>query len=165
MILQPRDPEQGAALADRARELGFVCARRTLDEDIDETTQVYIADSEDDPGLFLRLAPVSFLGGSLTRDAPLPSAVTAAALGSALIIGPHTDNGQQEFLSRLVALGGARQIGVAAALGEVLAALLAPDAGAEAALRAWSLATDGSDATYAVARAIQDWMQLNRGRE
>jgi 3-deoxy-D-manno-octulosonic-acid transferase len=165
MILQPRDPERGAALAERARELGFVCARRALDEEIDEATQVYVADSEDDPGLFLRLAPVSFLGGSLTRDERLPSAVGAASLGSALIFGPHTDGAQRDFLDRLVAVGGARQIGVAPALGEALAALLTPDAGAVAALKAWTLATDGSDATYGVARAICDWMQLNRGRE
>lgn len=164
MILQPSDPSKGEAMADRARAMGFVCARRTLEEEIDESTQVYIADSEDDPGLFLRLAAVSFLGGSLTPEAGTPSAVTAAALGSALIFGPHASPQHREFLERLCAVGAGRQIGIAPALGEALARLLAPDVGAEAALKAWTLATDGSDATYKVAQAIVDWIQLNRGR-
>lgn len=164
MILQPRDLNQGAALAERARALGFTCARRGLDEDIDESTQVYVADSEDDPGLFLRLAPVSFLGGSLTKDAGTSSAVTAAALGSALIFGPHASPQHRDFLERLCAVGAGRQIGIAPALGEALARLLAPDVGADAALKAWTLATDGSEATYKVAQAVIDWLQLNRGR-
>jgi len=165
MILQPRDPSKGAAMAQRAREQGFMCARRTLEEEIDDSTQVYIADAEDDPGLFLRLAPVSFLGGSLTQDAGSASAVAAAALGSALIFGPYSTADQRLFLDRLCAVGAGRQIGIAPALGEALARLLAPDVGADAALKAWTLATDGSEATLKVARAIIDWTQLNRGRE
>lgn len=165
MIVQPQDPSIGAALETRARDVGFVCARRSLDEEIAEITQVYIADTDDDPGLFLRLAPVAFLGGSLTQGARPPSAVMAAALGSALVTGQHIDAGQAEFLQRLVASGGARQIGVAPALGEALSALLSPETGAEAALKAWTLATEGSEATRTVARAICDWIDLNRGRE
>lgn len=162
LILRPRDPGDGADLAARGRELGFACARRALDEEIDETTQVYLADAEDDPGLFLRLAPVSFLGGSLTPGADQPAAIIAAALGSALIFGPCARGEQRAFLDRLRDLGGGRQIGVAsAALGEALAALLAPDQGAEAALRAWSVASEGSDATNFVARCLVDWLQLN----
>jgi len=164
MIVQPRDPATGPALAERAADVGFVCARRALDEEIDETTQVYIADTEDDPGLFLRLAPVSFLGGTLTPGAPVPSALMAAALGSALVFGPLASPAQIGFLETLVAQGGARRIGVAPALGDALSTLLSPETGAEAALKAWTLATEGSEATYAVAQAITDWMQMNRGR-
>ncbi len=165
MILQPRDPHDGALMAERAHKLGFACARRMLEEEISENTQVYIADAEDDPGLFLRLAPVSFLGGSLTQNAGTPSAVAAAALGSALIFGPLATPDKSKFLEQLCAIGGGRQIGVAAALGDALATILAPDVGAEAALKAWTLATDGSEATYRVAQAIVDWMQLSRERE
>jgi len=165
MILQPRDPQDGEALAERARALGFACAMRSLDEDIDEGTQVYIADSEDDPGLFVRLASVAFLGGSLTPKAGCPQAMTAAALGCALIFGPHADKSQEELLAQLHNNGGGRKIDRAPALGGALETLLAPEAGAEAALKAWTLATDGSEATNSVARAIMDWFQLNRGRK
>ena len=161
LIVQPTDPAHGAAMAARAGDVGFVRARRALDEDITETTQVYLADTEDDPGLFLRLAPVTYLGGSLSPQALTPSPVVPAALGSALVFGPQAAGGDRAFLETLRRMGGGRQIGVAADLGEAVSTLLSPEAGAEAALRAWTLATEGSDATHTVARAICDWLDLN----
>lgn len=162
LILAPRDARRGGALAARAIEMGFACARRTTDDDIIETTQIYIADAEDEPGLFLRLAPVSYLGGSLTPDAGTPGPVPAAALGSALVFGPHGGAGNCAFLEQLHRLGGGRRIAAPGELGEAISALLSPETGAEAALKAWTLATEGSDATYQVARALCDWVQLNR---
>jgi len=163
MIAQPRDPAGGATLAGRAAEVGFVCARRSADEEIDETTQVYVADAGDDPGLFLRLAPVTFLGGSLTAGAPIPSPVIPAALGSALVFGPHAEGDEGRFMDQLRVQGGGRQINGPSDLGPAVSALLSPEAGADAALRAWSLATDGSEATLAVTEAICDWLRLNGG--
>lgn len=162
LILAPRDPRDGAALAARSAEMGFSCARRMADDDITETTQIYITDAEDEPGLFLRLAPVSFLGGSLTPGAGTPGPVHAAALGSALVFGPHAEPDCRAFLEQLRRVGGGRRITTGAELGEAVSALLSPEIGAEAALKAWTLATEGSDATYQVARALCDWVQLNR---
>jgi 3-deoxy-D-manno-octulosonic-acid transferase len=154
LIVSPRDPGRGADLAERARDVGFVIARRALDEEITETTQVYIADAEDEPGLFLRLAGICFLGGSLTRDAGTPAPLLAASLGSALVFGPHAADADRAFLDRLHRARAARRIATTSELGDAIAALLAPEIGAEAALRAWSIATEGSDATDALARRI-----------
>jgi len=161
LMIQPKDPATGATLAERARAVGFVCARRSLGDEIDDTTQVYIADTAEDPSLFLRLAPVSFLGGSLTPDTPVPSALAAASLGSALIYGSEISPHQRGFLDTLHTAGGARRIGLAPALGEALAATLSPEVGADAALKAWTLASEGSEATVIIAREIVHWMQLN----
>jgi len=154
LILSPRDPARGAALAERARDVGVNCARRSLDEDILETTQVYFADAEDEPGLFLRLAGICYLGGSLTRGAGTSSPLLAAALGSALIYGPFAASGDRALLDRLREARAARRIATMAELGDAASTLLAPEVGAEAALRAWSIVTEGSDATYALARRI-----------
>ncbi|KPQ06239.1 MAG: 3-deoxy-D-manno-octulosonic-acid transferase [Rhodobacteraceae bacterium HLUCCA12] len=161
LILAPRDPRDAAQLAEQASAMSFNCARRMLDQEIGETTQVYIADTDDEPGLFMRLAPVSFLGGSLTRDAGTPPPLLAAALGSALVFGPHAGPEAGSFLEQLRRVGGGRRIAAAPDLGEAVSALLSPEIGAEAALKAWSLATEGSDATRQVAHAICDWMQIN----
>lgn len=163
LIAQPRDPLQGAALAVRAQDVGFSCTRRMMDDDITETTQVYIADAEDEPGLFLRLAPVTYLGGTLTEGADTPSGLAAAALGSALLVGPNARPEHAGFIEALVRRGGARRIGVPPALGEALTALLSPETGADAALKAWDLATEGSAATEAVARAIVEWARGQEG--
>lgn len=164
LILQPRDPMQAEAMALRVRDIGFVCARRTLEEEITETTQVYIADAEDEAGLFLRLAPVAYLGGSLTPEAGTGAPLTAAALGSALVFGPADAGEHAALLTRLRQTGGGVAITLAADLGEAVGQLLAPEIGAEIALRAWTLATEGSEATLIVARAICDWMLLHEGR-
>lgn len=162
LIAAPRDPARGAALADRARDVGFVCARRAPDEDLTETTQVYIADAEDEPGLFLRLAGVSFLGGSLTRGTETPAPLLAAALGSVLVFGPHA-SADRDLLERLHRARAARRIATTSELGDAIAALLAPDLGAEAALRAWSIATEGSDATHALARRLCELVAAGAG--
>jgi 3-deoxy-D-manno-octulosonic-acid transferase len=154
LVAAPRDASRGAALAERARDVGFVCARRALDEEIVETTQVYIADAEDEPGLFLRLAGICYLGGSLTRGAGTSSPLLAASLGSALVYGPFAAGADRSFLDRLRQVRAARRIATTAELGDAVANLLAPEIGAEAALRAWSIVTEGSDATHAMARRI-----------
>lgn len=162
MIVAPRDPREGEALAAQASAMGFVCARRSLDDEITPTTQLYIADAEEEPGLFLRLSQVSYLGGSLSRDIATPGPLPAAALGSALIFGPQATPGDRAFLDLLRRAGGGRRIASGAELGNALSALLAPEVGADAALKAWTLATEGSDATYHLARTICDWVKLNR---
>lgn len=162
MILAPRDAQEGAAFAQQAVALGFACARRANDDEITETTQVYITDAEDPPGLFLRLAQVSYLGGSLTRGEQIPDPLLATALGSALIFGPHAPPSQRAVLDRLRRAGGGRRVAQPADLGEALATLLAPEAGAEAALKAWNMVTEGADATDQLARVLGDWAVLNR---
>ncbi len=156
LIVSPREAGRGAELAEAARDVGFVSARRALDEEITETTQVYIADAEDEPGLFLRLAGICYLGGSLTREAETAPPLLAAALGSVLVFGPHAAAGDRALLDRLRKGRAARRVANAGELGDAIATLLAPEIGAEAALRAWSIATEGSDATYALARRICD---------
>jgi 3-deoxy-D-manno-octulosonic-acid transferase len=160
LIAAPRDPRQGPALAARAAALGLETARRLADEPLAPTTQVYVADAEDDPGLFLRLAPVTWLGGSLTPGLGSPPALLAAALGTALVVGPE---GREGFVAALCATGAARRIARAADMGPAVAALIAPEAGAAAALQAWMLATQGADVTQTVVRAIRDWLALNAG--
>lgn len=158
LIAAPRDPRDGPELAARAAALGLETARRLAEDEIAATTQVYVADAEDDPGLFLRLAPVAWLGGSLTPGEGAPPAQPAAALGTALIVGREAERG---FVDGLCAAGAARRIARPADLGPAVAALIAPEAGAAAALQAWTLATQGADVTWAAARAICDWLALN----
>jgi 3-deoxy-D-manno-octulosonic-acid transferase len=158
LIAAPRDPRDGADLAARAAAMGLETARRLAEDEIAATTQVYVADTEDDPGLFLRLAPVAWLGGSLTPGEGSPPAQPAAALGTALILGRETERG---FIDSLCAAGAARRIARATDLGPAVAALIAPEAGSAAALQAWTLATQGADVTWAAARAICDWLTLN----
>lgn len=158
LIAAPRDPREGAALAEMAAARGLETARRLAEDEIVPTTQLYVADADDDPGLFLRLAGVAWLGGTLTAGAGCPQAQPAAALGTALVVGPQ---GQGGMIEALCAVGAARRIARAPEMGEAVARLVAPDAAAAAALQGWTLATQGAGATLATAQAIRDWLALN----
>ncbi len=67
----------------------FNVARRSCREAIRPETQVYLADTIGEMGLWYRLCPVSFVGHSLLPDLEGKNPYEAAALGSAILHGPH----------------------------------------------------------------------------
>ncbi|AZQ66310.1 3-deoxy-D-manno-octulosonic acid transferase [Silicimonas algicola] len=88
LVLAPRhlrDADEAETLA-RTR---FNVARRSRGEAIGAETQVYLADTIGEMGLWYRLCPVSFVGHSLLPDLEGKNPYEAAALGSAILHGPH----------------------------------------------------------------------------
>ena len=65
LILAPRHPVRGADLEQTVADLGFSAARRSISQPIAPTTEVYIADTLGEMGLFYRLATLTIMGGSL----------------------------------------------------------------------------------------------------
>lgn len=147
LILVPDDPARGPELAARIEsEEGWAVAQRSRDEEPDVETGVYIPDSTSEFGLWYRLSPVTFLGGSLLGDGCRRSPMEAAALGSALLHGPRAGP-FATAIARLGAARGARAVGTPAELGDALAEVLAPDRAARQAQAAWVLASEGVDVT------------------
>lgn len=156
MVAAPRSSRDAEELAAQARALGLITAGRLTDDEIDESVQLVIADVEDPPGLFLRLAPISYLGGTLTPGALVPPVDEAASLGTALLFGPERSS---PLLARLQQAGGGRGIIRGDDLGGALAEMLVPETCARVALQAWKICTDGSEATMQLARAVDGWLQ------
>lgn len=156
LIVSPDHHRRGPAIADVATDIGLVHARRSLDQNIGETTQIYIADTGEDPGLFLRLANVCYLGGSSTDGADTPSPLPAISLGAVPVFGPAA---RLPFLERLARAGAGHRISSGAALGDVIGAVLQPEAVAAAAVRGWDMVTQGNDATDRVANALMAWLR------
>ncbi len=159
LVASPANLEDAPGIAAVADDIGLVHARRSLDEDIAETTQVYIADTGEDAGLFLRLAKACYLGGTLSESANAPAPLTALALGSAPVFGPHAPPAMRPLLDQLSMIGAGRQVASADALGDTIGLLLQPEAVATAALNGWELVTRGNDATDRVARALLAWLR------
>ncbi|MGH7102626.1 MAG: 3-deoxy-D-manno-octulosonic acid transferase [Acetobacteraceae bacterium] len=87
-IIAPRHPERGGEIASQLADLKP--KRRALGED-PPAGGIWIADTLGELGLFYRLAPVAFMGKSLTaRGGQNP--FEAARLGAAIATGPHTGN-------------------------------------------------------------------------
>ena len=155
LMLIAAPPEEGAAvdrLAEALAARGLRIARRDAGEEPQEDTEVYLADGPGELGLWLRLAPVTYLGGTLTRG-PQRSPYTVASLGSALIHGPKRGGFDVDF-TRLLAQGGARAVRQSVGLGPALAELLAPDRAARLAHAAWDVASEGADAMAAAVETV-----------
>ncbi len=143
LILVPEDPAAGPALREAVHDHGFVAGLRSAGEDPAHDTQIYIADTEGEMGLWYRLAPVSFLGQSLEATGGI-NPFEAAALGSAIIHGPNVRRYRRAY-GRLASAGATRMVRGAGQLGEALDALLAPDYAAEMALAAWKVCSSGAE--------------------
>lgn len=121
-ILAPRHPERAdevAALLDRA---GLATVRRSGGGVPAESTAVLLADTLGEMGLWYRLAPVTFVGGTLgDRGGHTP--FEPLALGSAILYGPDVANFAPAYAA-LDAAGGAQEV-TAEVLGPSVAALLA----------------------------------------
>jgi 3-deoxy-D-manno-octulosonic-acid transferase len=153
LILAPSDGADGAALRDALEAEGLAVALRSDGEEPDPGIQIFVADVPGEAGLWYRLAPITFLGGSLVRGGPGHDPCEPAALGSAILTGPDM-GGYRRRVQRFLAAGAARTVGSAEALGEAVADLLAPDRAAEMARRAWDITSAGSDLTDRVIELV-----------
>ena len=90
-VIVPRHPERGPAIASMLKARHFPVARRSAREPVSADTQIYVADTLGELGLFYKLAPLSFIGGSLIPHGG-QNPIEAVKLGSGILSGPHTFN-------------------------------------------------------------------------
>lgn len=145
LILNPADTETGRAMQSGLAMQGFQTALRSHGEDPESDTQIYIADEPDELGLWYRLAPVSFLGQSL-EDGGGINPYQPAALGSAILHGPHVSNYLAAY-DRLAAAGASRLIHDVSDITAELDALLSPEVAASRAHAAWQVCSAGAEVT------------------
>ncbi len=90
-LIAPRHPERGEEIAALAAEAGVVSRRRAKGEKIDRATDIYIADTLGELGLFYRLSNATFVGGSLVEKGG-HNPLEPARLACAILHGPHIFN-------------------------------------------------------------------------
>lgn len=92
-IIVPRHPQRGSDIAIEVNSSGLSAALRSKAGYISPQTDIYIADTLGELGLFYRLTGIAFIGGSLVRHGG-QNMLEAAKLGCATITGPHIHNFQ-----------------------------------------------------------------------
>jgi 3-deoxy-D-manno-octulosonic-acid transferase len=140
-IVPPLDT-LGPAYADTLAGRGFSVARRDAGEGPTDGTEIFVADCLDEIGLYYRVAPVTFLGGTFAAS-QVPPPMEPATLGSAILSGPAFGRHSKD-LTRLQRGGGCRVVRQPANLGTSVLDLMTPDKAALLALRAWDVASDGA---------------------
>ena len=127
LVIVPRHPERGPAIADALRSAPgtpSACAapapRRT------PTAAIYIADTLGELGLFYRAAPVAFVGGSLASHGG-QNLIEPAQLDCAILHGPHVGN-FADIAEALQAAGASETVDSSGALAAAVGRLLADPA-------------------------------------
>lgn len=154
LVLAPADPARGPALALRIEAAGLAVATRSQEGEPAPDVQVMIADDPGELGLWYRLAPVTYMGGTLSGDDQAARhPLEPAALGSAILRGPRT-RAAGEVWRQLDAASAMRTVKDAAGLGEAVEELLSPDRAAALAAQAWAVSTAGAAVAQRVAAAV-----------
>lgn len=162
LFLAPRDPDRIDPLAAQIEASGLIVARRALDEDPTDDVQVMLTDGSTEMGLWYRLAPVTYMGGTLSGDdGAARHPFEPAALGSAIVHGPHTDRHATEW-QQLGGAGAARQVATPADLAGAIAELSQPDLIATLASNAWRISTGGADVTMRICAPVLDEIERTR---
>jgi 3-deoxy-D-manno-octulosonic-acid transferase len=91
LILAPRHPERGAAVAQLIEQSGLSFAQRTKGQSASTTTDVYLADTTGEMPLWYALASLTFLGASLV-DKGGHTPVEPVQFGSTVLHGPDISN-------------------------------------------------------------------------
>lgn len=159
LILVPRHPQRGDELEAELKSSNLAYVRRSRDEAIDADTQVYLADTLGEMGLWYRVSPISFVGGSLT-DIGGHNPFEPAALGSAILHGPHVAN-FADIYQRLTDAQAARQVSGPDELAQAVNFLLNPDRAAMMANAAWEVSSAGANVTDKAADLILDWLPVH----
>ena len=121
-IIVPRHPGRGPAIAGDLRRGGLATALRSAAEAIGPDTQVYVADTLGELGLFYRLAGVAFVGGSLVPHGG-HNPLEPARLDCAVVHGPHMTN-FADFAAAFAAADAAVEVAGGEALGAAVGVLL-----------------------------------------
>jgi 3-deoxy-D-manno-octulosonic-acid transferase len=125
-VIVPRHPDRGPGIARMIAASGLQPSLRSLDDLPSAATDIYVADTLGELGLFYRLAPIVFMGGSLVEHGG-QNPIEAIKLDASIVHGPHVYN-FGELYAALDSAGGARRADTREALVKQLGQLLADPA-------------------------------------
>jgi 3-deoxy-D-manno-octulosonic-acid transferase len=121
-VVVPRHPRRGPEIAALAAIAGIRAELRSEGALPEPGTEVYVADTIGELGLFYRLASLVFVGGSLVpRGGQNP--IEPAKLGAAILHGPHVHNFADVYAA-IDRAGGARPVADGEALTQAVIELL-----------------------------------------
>ena len=128
-VIVPRHPDRGETIARAVAASGLHVALRSHEELPTATTDIYVADTMGELGLFYRLSPIVFMGGSLVEHGG-QNPIEAIKLGASIVHGPHVFNFTDVYQA-LDSVGGARRADSQEALVKQLGQWLADPAARE----------------------------------
>ncbi|MDD3029032.1 MAG: 3-deoxy-D-manno-octulosonic acid transferase [Alphaproteobacteria bacterium] len=120
-IIAPRHPSRGDDIVALIEKTNLSYARRSKNKPIKAETDVYLADTMGEMGLFYALSPVTVVGGSFAGTGG-HNPIEPAQLGSVVLFGPSMENFSEiaaEFLHAGAAMAFEDEVSLAKALGRL----------------------------------------------
>lgn len=92
LVIAPRHPDRGEAVAGLLAQAGHVVARRSAGQPLTSATTAYVADTLGEMGLFFRACDVAVMGGSFVPGIGGHNPLEPARLAVPVVTGPHAFN-------------------------------------------------------------------------
>lgn len=159
LIIVPDDVEKSGAFRDALQREELQFATWSNGEMPEETTQVLLADTRGELGLWYRLAPITFMGSSLFDGCRGRDPNEPAAHGSAILHGPNVGRYQTTY-RRFARAGAARSVRDAESLAIEVQDLIPPDRSAAMAHAAWDVASESAAVTDRIVDLVQDTLDV-----
>lgn len=156
LLLVPRHPQRASVIMSLINDESFKGAQRSLGENITQDTNVYVADTLGEMGLWYRLSPISFLGGSLSKVGG-HNPFEPIALNSAIISGRHVFNFNDAY-QKLWKSGGCQLIRDSDELSRCVLDLRISSNQKKSILNAKSVLQDNSNATSSVIKNLTSYV-------
>lgn len=163
LILAPRHQDRADGIEKMLLDQGWDVARRSKGQEPNADTQIYLADTMGEMGLWYRLAPTSLVCGSLVHGIGGHNPFEPAALGSAILHGPHPHN-FQDIYDRLAEAKAAIQVATPEQIANQVIDLLSPDKAATLAHAAWEVSSRGAEVTTRAVEVILDMFDTAKAR-
>jgi 3-deoxy-D-manno-octulosonic-acid transferase len=164
-VIVPRHPHRGEQIATMIEAAGLPVALRSREQQPMAATAIYVADTMGELGLFYRLAPIVFMGGSLIEHGG-QNPIEAVKLGAAIVHGPHVSNFTDVYRA-LNQEGGAFVAGDVDALVKRIGLLLSNDHARQASIAAAAAVVErlggALDRTVAALEPYLLQLQLEQG--
>ena len=155
MLITPADIDSGQEVAKTLRDVGLQTGLRSDGDDPMLEMQAYVADLPGELGLWYRVAPLTFIGGTLAGG-DVQSPFDPIVLGSSVIHSTRKTPHRERF-KRLADVEASREIRSAAELGIAIATLSSPEQSARMALVGWEEITRTADMSNTlIAEAINN---------
>lgn len=155
LMLVPDDPADSPDFAQQLKDARWRYITWSEGDLPGEATQVVLADTLGEMGLWYRLAPVTFMGSSLVSGYHGRDPNEPAAHGSAIIHGPNVARYLDRY-ARYAEAGAASLVRDAGTLSDAVQALMPPDRSALMAQAAWDVVSRGAAVTDRIVDMLLD---------
>jgi len=161
LILRPSPDQDTEEVMTTVREAGLTASLRSDVFVPEEDDQVLIADLPEERGLWYRVAPITYMGGTFANTPP-HNPFEPAALGSAIVHGPNIARFRTNF-DRLSEAHATVALTAPGHLAAALNGLNFPDRAARLAHAAWDVSSSGAEVTDRVISLLQAALPQTKG--